>query len=146
MLQVAGMALEAVKQPVINGYFIAGSLVGPGGAGLIKVTPPLPLLPLSPALPLCSSSCGSYLLLLDTYLHALTWVKCPPFPSALHQQAVRISILPLLCTWRQIFGNANAMTWCHSHPCRSWCKLSPWPKLGCSFCCSRWAWSSLCRN
>lgn len=31
------MALEAVKQPVINGYFIAGSLVGPGGAGLIKV-------------------------------------------------------------------------------------------------------------
>ena len=32
------MALEAVKQPVINGYFIAGSLVGPGGAGLIKVT------------------------------------------------------------------------------------------------------------
>ncbi|DBA96469.1 hypothetical protein WJX77_004607 [Trebouxia sp. C0004] len=33
---VAGMALEAVKQPVINGYFIAGSLVGPGGAGLIK--------------------------------------------------------------------------------------------------------------
>lgn len=36
-MQVAGMALEAVKQPVINGYFIAGSLVGPGGAGLIKV-------------------------------------------------------------------------------------------------------------
>lgn len=36
-LQVAGMALEALKQPVINGYFIAGSLVGPGGAGLIKV-------------------------------------------------------------------------------------------------------------
>ncbi|KAL0035080.1 hypothetical protein WJX79_010456 [Trebouxia sp. C0005] len=33
---VAGMTLEAVKQPVINGYFIAGSLVGPGGAGLIK--------------------------------------------------------------------------------------------------------------
>ncbi|KAL3132500.1 hypothetical protein ABBQ32_009046 [Trebouxia sp. C0010 RCD-2024] len=33
---IAGMALEAVKQPVINGYFIAGSLVGPGGAGLIK--------------------------------------------------------------------------------------------------------------
>jgi len=32
------MALEAVKQPVINGYFIAGSLVGPGGAGLIKVS------------------------------------------------------------------------------------------------------------
>ena len=31
------MTLEAVKQPVINGYFIAGSLVGPGGAGLIKV-------------------------------------------------------------------------------------------------------------
>lgn len=36
-VQVAGMALEAMKQPVINGYFIAGSLVGPGGAGLIKV-------------------------------------------------------------------------------------------------------------
>lgn len=40
-MQVAGMALEALKQPVINGYFIAGSLVGPGGAGLIKV-PPIP--------------------------------------------------------------------------------------------------------
>lgn len=39
LLQIAGMALEAVKQPVINGYFIAGSLVGPGGAGLIKVSP-----------------------------------------------------------------------------------------------------------
>ena len=37
-MQGAGMALEALKQPVINGYFIAGSLVGPGGAGLIKVT------------------------------------------------------------------------------------------------------------
>ena len=38
LLQIAGMALEALKQPVINGYFIAGSLVGPGGAGLIKVS------------------------------------------------------------------------------------------------------------
>ncbi|KAK9819825.1 hypothetical protein WJX72_002802 [[Myrmecia] bisecta] len=33
---LAGMALEAVKQPVINGYFIAGSIVGPGGFKLIK--------------------------------------------------------------------------------------------------------------
>lgn len=32
-----GMLLEAVKQPVINGYFIAGSVVGPGGLKLIKV-------------------------------------------------------------------------------------------------------------
>ena len=31
-----GMLLEAVKQPVINGYFIAGSVVGPGGLKLIK--------------------------------------------------------------------------------------------------------------
>ena len=31
-----GMLLEAVKQPVINGYFIAGSVVGPGGLQLIK--------------------------------------------------------------------------------------------------------------
>ena len=38
------MALEAVKQPVINGYFIAGSLVGPGGAGLIKVGSRFPAL------------------------------------------------------------------------------------------------------
>lgn len=43
-MQVAGMALEAVKQPVINGYFIAGSLVGPGGAGLIKVCPGVALI------------------------------------------------------------------------------------------------------
>ena len=33
-----GMLMEAVKQPVINGYFIAGSFVGPGGLKLIKVT------------------------------------------------------------------------------------------------------------
>lgn len=45
LLQIAGMALEALKQPVINGYFIAGSLVGPGGAGLIKVSHVLPGLP-----------------------------------------------------------------------------------------------------
>ena len=34
-----GMLLEAVKQPVINGYFIAGSVVGPGGLKLIKAGP-----------------------------------------------------------------------------------------------------------
>lgn len=46
------MALEAVKQPVINGYFIAGSLVGPGGAGLIKVLCSLPFISeTSPPLP-----------------------------------------------------------------------------------------------
>lgn len=33
-----GMLLEAVKQPVINGYLIAGSIVGPGGLQLIKVS------------------------------------------------------------------------------------------------------------
>lgn len=27
---------QAAKQPVINGYLIAGALVGPGGLGLIK--------------------------------------------------------------------------------------------------------------
>lgn len=32
-----GMALEALHQPVINGYLIAGSIVGPGGLQLIKV-------------------------------------------------------------------------------------------------------------
>lgn len=31
-----GMLLEALKQPVINGYLIAGSIVGPGGLQLIK--------------------------------------------------------------------------------------------------------------
>ena len=40
------MALEALRQPVINGYFIAGSVVGPGGFKLIKVTPePIPVKP-----------------------------------------------------------------------------------------------------
>ena len=36
-LQIFGGALELLRQPVINGYFIAGSLVGPGGLGLVKV-------------------------------------------------------------------------------------------------------------
>lgn len=36
---VGGMVLEALKQPVINGFFIAGSVVGPGGLKLIKVSP-----------------------------------------------------------------------------------------------------------
>ena len=37
VLQIFGGALELLRQPVINGYFIAGSLVGPGGLGLVKV-------------------------------------------------------------------------------------------------------------
>lgn len=36
---VGGMAMEALRQPVINGYFIAGSVVGPGGLKLVKVWP-----------------------------------------------------------------------------------------------------------
>lgn len=35
---LGGMLLEALKQPVINGYFMAGSIVGPGGLKLIKVS------------------------------------------------------------------------------------------------------------
>ena len=35
---VGGMIMEVVKQPVINGYFIAGSFVGPGGLKVIKVS------------------------------------------------------------------------------------------------------------
>lgn len=31
------MILESLRQPVINGYLIAGSIVGPGGLQLIKV-------------------------------------------------------------------------------------------------------------
>lgn len=31
------MILESLHQPVINGYLIAGSIVGPGGLQLIKV-------------------------------------------------------------------------------------------------------------
>ena len=41
---VGGMIMEALRQPVINGYFIAGSVVGPGGLRLVKVgahSPPL---------------------------------------------------------------------------------------------------------
>ena len=34
---VGGMVMEALRQPVINGYFIAGSVVGPGGLRLVKV-------------------------------------------------------------------------------------------------------------
>jgi Kef-type K+ transport system membrane component KefB len=33
---VAALGMEAIRQPTINGYFVAGSLVGPGGLGLIK--------------------------------------------------------------------------------------------------------------
>lgn len=38
---LGGMLLEALRQPIINGYFIAGSVVGPGGLKLIKVCTPL---------------------------------------------------------------------------------------------------------
>ena len=33
---VLGLAMEMVRQPTINGYFVAGSLVGPGGLKWIK--------------------------------------------------------------------------------------------------------------
>ena len=36
---LGGMAMEAFKQPVINGFFIAGSAVGPGGLKLVKACP-----------------------------------------------------------------------------------------------------------
>jgi Kef-type K+ transport system membrane component KefB len=32
----AGLVMEALGQPTINGYFIAGSMIGPGGLGWIK--------------------------------------------------------------------------------------------------------------
>lgn len=35
-LQVMGMVFESLKQPVINGYLVAGAIVGPGGLQLIK--------------------------------------------------------------------------------------------------------------
>ena len=38
-----GMVLEMLRQPVINGYFLAGSVVGPGGFKLVKV--PFKVLP-----------------------------------------------------------------------------------------------------
>jgi Kef-type K+ transport system membrane component KefB len=31
-----GMVFEGLKQPVINGYLVAGAVVGPGGLQLIK--------------------------------------------------------------------------------------------------------------
>jgi Kef-type K+ transport system membrane component KefB len=37
LMQGMGMILESLRQPVINGYLIAGSIVGPGGLQLIKV-------------------------------------------------------------------------------------------------------------
>ena len=33
---LGGLAMASLGQPTINGYFIAGSLVGPGGLKLIK--------------------------------------------------------------------------------------------------------------
>jgi Kef-type K+ transport system membrane component KefB len=33
---VFGCFFEAIKQPVLNGYILAGSLVGPDGLALIK--------------------------------------------------------------------------------------------------------------
>lgn len=33
---IFGSVFEAIRQPVINGYIIAGSLVGPDGLGLVK--------------------------------------------------------------------------------------------------------------
>lgn len=38
MVQGMGMVLETLRQPVINGYLIAGSIVGPGGLQMIKVS------------------------------------------------------------------------------------------------------------
>jgi hypothetical protein len=35
-VQVMGMLFESIKQPVINGYLVAGAIVGPGGLQLIK--------------------------------------------------------------------------------------------------------------
>ena len=35
--QVLGAVFEAIRQPVINGYLIAGALVGPGGLDMVKV-------------------------------------------------------------------------------------------------------------
>ena len=40
---MGGLAMEAFKQPIINGFFIAGSVVGPGGLKLVKVSPCLTL-------------------------------------------------------------------------------------------------------
>ncbi len=39
---IGGMLMEAVRQPIINGFFIAGSIVGPGGLKLIKVLQCMP--------------------------------------------------------------------------------------------------------
>jgi len=36
MCAISGLAMEAVRQPTINGYFLAGSAVGPGGLKWIK--------------------------------------------------------------------------------------------------------------
>lgn len=36
VLQVLGVVFESIKQPVINGYLVAGAIVGPGGLQLIK--------------------------------------------------------------------------------------------------------------
>jgi monovalent cation:H+ antiporter-2, CPA2 family len=33
---VFGSFFEAIRQPVLNGYIIAGSLIGPDGLGLVK--------------------------------------------------------------------------------------------------------------
>lgn len=33
---LGGLVMEALGQPTINGYFIAGSAVGPGGLKLVK--------------------------------------------------------------------------------------------------------------
>ena len=33
---LAGVAAEALGQPTMSGYFLAGSLVGPGGLKLVK--------------------------------------------------------------------------------------------------------------
>ena len=35
--QTLGVVFESIRQPVINGYLIAGALVGPGGLNIIKV-------------------------------------------------------------------------------------------------------------
>lgn len=36
VVQVMGMVFESLGQPVINGYLVAGAIVGPGGLQLIK--------------------------------------------------------------------------------------------------------------
>ena len=80
-LQGMGMILESLRQPVINGYLIAGSIVGPGGLQLIKVQ-------CLPNLPTCGLRWS-----IQGMVCMLQFIPRPNRPNLLMQELVQVESL-----------------------------------------------------